>query len=132
MQLLRALFLQYRAVACLVALVALCMKLLVPSGYMIGPAYQILTIEICADASGSHVAEQIAIPLQGGSTKTESGIGECPFVSLSMSAMTDENIGLLLLALAYILALGFARTRSNLTRLPNYLRLLLRGPPSRA
>lgn len=129
---LRALFLQYRAVVCLVALAALCMKLLVPAGFMISPAYQILTIEICADASGSHVAQQIAIPVQGGSPKTESGTGECPFASLSMSATIAQNIGLLLAALAYILALGFAPTRSSLTRSPNYLRPPLRGPPSRA
>jgi hypothetical protein len=52
MELLRAFFRDHRRLAALLVALALCVKALVPAGYMPGAHGKVLTVEICADASG--------------------------------------------------------------------------------
>lgn len=129
---LRAFFLRHRAVAILVVMAALCMKIVVPTGFMIGQNSKVLTVQLCTDGLGHAVTAKIAIPMKGEPSDStgKQGKGDCPFSSLSMASMTGADPALLALALAFILALGFAPARSSNPKRVSYLRPPLRGPPA--
>ena len=132
MSLLRALLMRHRVLAMLMVLVALCMKIVVPTGYMIGQNSRVLTVQICADSLGHSTTAKIAIPMNGDPSDSsgKQGKAECPFASLSMASMTGADPALLALALAFILALGFAPVRASHAKRVFYLRPPLRGPPA--
>ena len=130
MNLLRAFLLQHRTLAIALVMVTLCMKVLVPTGFMISQDSKVLTIEICADALGDHAAKQIAIPMKGGAAKGEKSKGECPFASLSTAPLGGAHPALLALALAFIMALGFAPAVLPVPKRVSHLRPPLRGPPT--
>lgn len=132
MNLVRAFFLRHRGLAIVLVLATLCMKALVPTGFMIGQNAKVLTVQICDDAFGNHAVKQIAIPMKDGSSESGSkqGTGECPFTSLSMASMSGADPALLALALAFILALGFVPTRTAYLERVFHLRPPLRGPPA--
>ena len=134
MYLMRALLLRHRALALLVVMAALCMKIVVPTGFMIGQNSKVLTVQICNEAIGNHAWKQIVIPMKesGGDSDRKQGKVDCPFASLSMASMTGADPALLALALAFILALGFAPARTSLPKRVSYLRPPLRGPPALA
>ncbi|HIQ17418.1 MAG TPA: hypothetical protein EYH41_05390 [Novosphingobium capsulatum] len=75
---------------------------------------------------------KIAIPMKGEPSDStgKQGKGDCPFSSLSMASMTGADPALLALALAFILALGFAPVRTSHPKRVSYLRPPLRGPPA--
>lgn len=131
---LRTLLMRRRALALLVVLAALCMKIVVPTGFMIGQDSKVLTVQICDEAFGNHAVQQLVIPMKGGENESGSkkGKGECPFTSLSMASMAGADPSLLALALAFILALGFAPARFTLPQRASHLRPPLRGPPALA
>jgi hypothetical protein len=126
----RTLILRYRRLALLLAVLAVAMKAVVPGGYMIGSQDRVLTVFICADATGTHLTKQIVLP---GSDKTEGqrkASEVCPYASLSFASLHSVALPLLALALAFILLLGFAPVRiPGLAGLP-YVRPPLRGPPA--
>ncbi|GGZ10319.1 DUF2946 family protein [Novosphingobium colocasiae] len=130
----RAFFMEHRTLAVLVVMAALCMKIVVPSGLMIGQNAKVLTVQLCTDGIGEAVTAKIAIPMGGehGDSSGKQGKGECPFASLSMASMTGADPALLALALAFILALGFAPVRTAHPRRVSFLRPPLRGPPALA
>jgi hypothetical protein len=132
MQQLRALLFRHRAVATLVVLAALCIKMALPGGYMIGSNSKVLTVQLCADASGSHFTKQIVIPMKGdsGEPSGKQGKSECAFASLSMASLSGADPVLLALALAFILALGIAPVRPSRLNRTHFLRPPLRGPPA--
>ena len=111
---------------------ALCMKIVVPTGFMIGQNSTVLTVQLCTDGLGHAVTTKIAIPMKGepGDSSGKQGKAECPFASLSMASMAVADPALLALALAFILALGFARPRTSHSKRVSYLRPPLRGPPA--
>lgn len=129
---LRALILRHRALAILVAVAALCMKMVVPTGFMFGQDSKVLTVQICDEAFAGHTVKQIVIPMKGntGDTKGKQGKADCPFSSLSMASMAGADNALLALALAFILALGFAPVRTSSAKPVFHLRPPLRGPPA--
>lgn len=132
MHLLRSFFARHRALALLVVVAALCMKLLVPSGFMIGQDSKVFTIQLCHDGLGNVITQQLVIPMKGdaGDSKGTQGKADCPFSSLSMASLTGTDTALLALALAFILALGFAPVRTPVTKPVFHLRPPLRGPPA--
>lgn len=132
MTVMRALLMRHRALALLMVMAALCMKIVVPTGFMIGQNSKVLTVEICADAFGGHTVKQLVIPMKDGGSDSGSkqGKSECPFASLSMGSMSGADPALLALALAFILALGFAPARITLPKRVLHLRPPLRGPPA--
>lgn len=130
MTLLRAFLLQHRALAFVLVAAALCMKIAVPTGFMIGQNTKVLTIEICADAFGNHAVKQIAVPMKDGQSKGDKAKGECPFTSLSMATLGGTDPVLLALALAFIIALGFAPATISSAQRVFHLRPPLRGPPA--
>ena len=132
MSVMRAFLMRHRALALLVVMAALCMKIVVPTGFMIGQNSKVLTVQICDEVFGNHAVKQIVIPMKDGGSDSgqKQGKGECPFASLSMASMTGADPALLALALAFILALGFAPARITLPKRVSHLRPPLRGPPA--
>lgn len=129
----RALLLRYRIMAFAVIALALAMKALVPTGYMIGSDSRVLSIRICDDAqltSAVH-AKDIAIPMKGEhSGKHAKGEGACPYSALSFASLGGADPIQLALALLFILATGFAPIVLPALRRAAHLRPPLRGPPA--
>ena len=130
---LRIYILERYRLALVLVLIALAMKALVPTGYMLGSNGKVLTIEICGDATGGAKAMQIVIP-GGGKSSDNKGdhnkaAGTCPWLALSMGAIEGADFALLALALAFILLLGFAPVRAPVLAGQAHIRPPLRGPP---
>lgn len=132
MQLLRSFLWRHRALTLLVVMAALCMKVIVPAGFMIGQDTRVLTVQICTDGLGHAVTAKIVIPVKGepGDSSGKQSKGDCPFSSLSMASTAGADLALLALALAFILALGFASSPIPLPGRILHLRPPLRGPPA--
>lgn len=131
MQALRAFLHRHRLLAAMVVLCALAMKIAVPAGYMLGQHGKVLTVEICADASGAKVTKQIVVPSSHQGKPVETKTAEtCPYAALGFPALGGADLALLALALAFILALGLAPAPSAPLRRIPFLRPPLRGPPA--
>lgn len=133
MQPFRAFLLRYRAIATVLAITALCLKAAMPAGYMLGQQGRVLTVVLCSDASGQAVTHDIvlgnsgqAAPAGDQHAKAEPA---CPWSALTFAALGGVDAPLLVAALAFILALGFAPF--NVPQPPRVAWLLppLRGPP---
>ena len=133
---LRAFFRDHRNMALCLVLLALCMKALVPGGFMFGEQGKMLTIEICADASGMHQSKQISVPMDGKSGQSQDvhgkAVSACPYSALSMALLAGADMVLLATALAFIIALGFLPMPARPFARASYLRPPLRGPPALA
>jgi len=134
MHLLRAFFARHRALATILVVAALCMKALVPAGYMIGQVERVLTVEICADSQGGHLTKQIVIPgdgqSHGGQSEHGKSDGTCAFSALSFASLSAADPALLALALIFIMALGFVPVSAPRAQRHSHLRPPLRGPPA--
>lgn len=132
----RALIHNRRSLALLLILCALFMKALVPTGYMVGSASKMLTIEVCADGKTPALSRQIVIPMKQGlpDPTGEHGKmdGQCAFSSLAMSGLAGADPIQLALALAFILVLGLSAAPLPLPSRTSHLRPPLRGPPAAA
>jgi hypothetical protein len=130
---LRALFREQRNLALGLVLLALCMKVLLPGGFMLGAQGKMLTIEICGDASGTHLTKQISVPMDGKSGESQDAHGKadsaCPYSALSMASLAGADALFLAAALAFILALGFLPMPARTVARAPYIRPPLRGPP---
>ncbi|RVU05815.1 hypothetical protein EOE18_07500 [Novosphingobium umbonatum] len=127
---LRAFLLAHRPLAALLVALALCVKALVPTGYMLGTDTRTITVQICADSLGRQIIKQIEIGHKD-SQKAKPDTS-CAFSGLHHAAMGGADPILLALALLFILALGFAPWHAPLHKRLAYLRPPLRGPPARA
>ena len=130
MRSIRALIRRNPAAATILLVAALLLKLLVPAGMMLSAPNQVLTVTICADATAKDMVRSIAIPMkQSGSEDQNPGKGACAFSALSMAGLGGADPLLLALALAFVLALGFAPHPIPRARRFVRLRPPLRGPP---
>ena len=131
---LRGIFGDHRALTVLLLALALAMKALVPAGYMPGSGVKILSISICADASGGQVVKQISIPQSGkpGESRGEHGKAgtACSFASLAMASLAGADAPLLALLLAFVLAIGLLPSAPPPASRAPRLRPPLRGPPA--
>lgn len=124
---------EHRRLAAILVALALCMKALVPAGYMVGANAKLITVEICADASGEKLTRQLAIPLEGdaggGQSDHDQSDATCAWTGLAKATHSGADPELLVLALAFILALGFL-WQTSLPR-PSFphIRPPSRGPP---
>lgn len=134
MRVLRTWFGEHRNLTIMLVALALAMKALVPGGYMLKADALVLTVEICSDSSTGHLTKQIVIPTDGkshgGQADHPKADGTCPFSSLAMGAVSGADTMLLLVALAFILLLGFLPLAPSLRDRSSYLRPPLRGPPA--
>lgn len=130
---LRAFVRDNRRLAALLLVLALGMKALLPAGFMLSQGSTVLTVEICADASGGKIMRDIVVPNaskpMAGSEHGKSAV-PCPYAGLGMAGLAGADTALLALALAFILALGFAPARIPSPRRIAYLLPPLRGPPA--
>lgn len=124
---------EHRRLAAILVALALCMKALVPAGFMVGATAKLITIEICADASGRKLTRQLTIPLEGGMGGEQSDHGKsdatCAWAALAKAAHSGADAELLVLALAFILALGFLRQTAERVSRSCHIRPPSRGPP---
>jgi len=128
---LRALLRHQRLLTMLVIALTLCVKALLPTGYMLSLATQTLTVTLCSDGSGEHRTLDIAIPQSGNQQQQspQKADSPCAFSALGWTATGDAYAPLLALALLFILSLGFApHILPTLSRL-HFARPPLRGPP---
>ncbi len=130
----RALIRRYRYFAVVLLVLAFFAKAAIPAGYMAAASPdRIMTVSICADASGGMRQMQMVIPGEadgsgaGKSAKTES---QCAFSALSHAALGGADAVLLVLAFAFILILGLAPDSRFPFRPFAHLRPPLRGPPA--
>ena len=114
----------------------LCVKVLVPSGYMVSAGSKTFTVGLCADGMGTPQTTTITIPMDPAAPADPTHKGKtdspCAFSALSMAAMGGADAPLLAFALAFALAIGlFAHPAPARTAL---FRLLppSQGPPARA
>lgn len=128
---LRAILLQHRLAALLLVMAALAMKIVVPAGFMPGSASGAFSVKLCTGTLDQAVTASIAIPFKDGSADPagQQAKADCPFTALSMVSLTGAEPGLLALALAFILALGFAPVAVPRCARRWHLRPPLRGPP---
>ncbi|MFM2300561.1 MAG: hypothetical protein RLZZ84_297 [Pseudomonadota bacterium] len=137
MQPFRALLLRHRAIALVLAIAALCLKAAMPAGYMLGQMQgqqgRVLTVVLCSDASGQAVTHDIvlgnagkAAPAGDQHAKAEPA---CPWSALAFAALGGVDAPLLVAALAFILALGFAPFAAPQPPRVAWLLPPLRGPP---
>ncbi len=141
MQGVRRFFSGHRRLSAMVIAVALCIRLLVPQGYM--PAVdgaRHFTVQLCSAAAGEQPAE-IVIPLAGkpgsaadgsGGHGSENADGHCPFASLALASPAGADGLLVAVLLGFIVALQHTPARQCLRRAARYLRPPLRGPPAQA
>ncbi|MCJ2178055.1 DUF2946 family protein [Novosphingobium album (ex Hu et al. 2023)] len=132
MHLIRSFLQRHFHVAAVILALALAMKAFVPAGYMIGStAAKSFTVEIC-DGQGAPVLSKLTIPGKSSGVADEhtKAAKDCPFTALSMHALGGADDALLIAALAFILALGFAAApQLRLARI-GFLTPPLRGPPA--
>ena len=123
----------HRGLAALLLALTLGFKLLLPTGYMLGDGPRILTVEICADASGHRLTQQIVIPQDNRQNQSEhsaKNAAPCPWSALSTATLGGADPALLALALAFILTLGFSAAPTPRLARIFHLRPPLRGPPA--
>jgi hypothetical protein len=132
MHFLRTTLVRHRTLAALMLAAALCLKAVLPTGYMVGQQSKVLTVQLCDASSGHAAIRQIAIPMTDGTgqEKGQKTQGDCAYGSLSMVSATGPDPALLLLAVAFILALGFAPVRIPASKRISHVRPPLRGPPA--
>lgn len=138
---LRSFLRTHARLAALLLALALCMKALVPSGYMLGNAGSsgttVLTVRLCTASLSAPSTRQIAIRQDGSvaddGAQDSAGHGKtgdtCPYAALTMASLAGADAVLLAAALLFILTLGFAPVIApRIARVP-HLRPPLRGPP---
>ena len=132
MDTLRTFFRQHSALAFGLIALALCLKIIVPSGYMIAQDNRTISVQICHDASGEGPALTIAVPVKTAKDDApgKPAKGECPYGALSMASLGGADPVLLALAIAFILTLGFAPIRLVIATRFSHIRPPLRGPPA--
>jgi hypothetical protein len=133
MHALRAFFLRHRALALAVVALALAMKALVPTGYMVGGDAHRMTVRICDGVAGHDDAQVITLPgHKDDAAKIAHDHQVCPYSALAHAGLGGADPFLLAIALAFILLLGFAPVRAPDLRA--WARALppTRGPPVRA
>jgi hypothetical protein len=132
---LRTFIRDHRRLAALLLALALCIRALMPAGYMLANDARTVTVQICTDGISGEHTQQIVIHQQGGGQgESQDGHAKadstCPWSGLAMASLGGADAVLLALALAFVLALGFAPVAPARTGLSAYLRPPLRGPPA--
>lgn len=127
----RALIRKHSQLALLLVALALCVKALVPQGYMVMPSNGTIMVSICSGQGPQMVALDVGKHdgEHGDHQDGKKADHPCAFSGLGMSAMGGADIALLAIAIAYVLTLGFlaitALPRPTVAR----LRPPLRAPP---
>ena len=127
---LRRYFLRHRALAAWLVALALLMKVLVPTGYMLGMSDGSITVELCS-GYGPMTMSTPGMAHHGGD-KSDHGKAEqpCAFSGLSAPSLAAADPILLALALAFIIATAFRAPIPVLVQARAFLRPPTTGPPA--
>jgi hypothetical protein len=126
MALIRKHLLARRWLACWLLAVALLTRMIVPTGFMPVLANGTVTMQLCT----GHGTVEVNLPAPSGKqTPVTKADMPCPFAGLAMPGLAGADPLLLAIAIAFILALGFAPVHLPRAYAPPRLRPPLRGPP---
>ena len=129
---LRQYLLHHRALAAWLVALALLMKVLVPTGYMLGTSAGSITVELCS----GYGPMKMAMPMPGMAhhqgDKSDHGKAEqpCAFSGLSAPSLAAADPILLALALAFIIATAFRAPTPVRIQARAFLRPPTTGPPA--
>lgn len=137
---LRAFFCDRGRLALILLALAIAVRALIPSGYMLsggmlGGGAQVLTVQICADAQSGMQTRHIILPSKDGSAKAgspeahDASAKPCAWSSAGLDSTSPVDPILLALALLFILAVGYLAVSSPRVAQAAFLRPPLRGPP---
>ena len=129
----RAIITRHRTLALLLAILALCLKVVLPSGYMIGVHSKILTIQMCDEVPGANLSRQIVLPMKKDvdDRGTDRGKLDCPYTVLTMASSAGVQLALLVSASIFFLTALQRPVSQDAMRSRAHLRPPLRGPPAR-
>lgn len=119
-----------RLAAWLVAL-ALVMKMLVPSGYMLSTSAGSITVQLCSGYGPQEMVMAMPGMADHGDKKQDHGKAEqtCAFAGLSAPSLAGADPIRLAIVLAFIIATIFGLPSPSAVSVPAFLRPPLRGPP---
>lgn len=128
--------LAHRHLALIICAATLLLKLLVPTGYMIGADSGRITVSICSGTAPRTM--MLEVPGLSGDTADHgapsTGDGKadmpCAFAGLSAAAVHPIDPIQLAALIAFVMAIGLAVTRFPAPARRAYLRPPLRGPPA--
>lgn len=128
----RHLLLRHRALAALLLALALCLKAVVPMGYMVDASGATFTMRICDGQTVKTI--EVAIPGKKADPDTTRAqeASHCPYTALAMGGLVGADMLLLAAALVFILLLGFAPIAPPVLRPVPFVTPPLRGPPAYA
>lgn len=122
---------QHRWLALWLIAAALAVKALVPAGYMLADTGgKTLTMAIC-DGNGP-ATMTVEVPMDPGHKAPDSGKQDCAYSGLAHAALGGADPALLLAAIAFLLALGFAPLTAPALRRRAFARPPSQGPPNQA
>lgn len=130
---LRASIRNHRHLALLVLAVAFLIRAALPAGYMVAHGTSsVITIAVCADATGEHKTTELVIPAKPSAQGKAAKDGTCAFSAMAKGALGAADPILLAIAFAFILVLGLAPLRVPPARPVPHVLPPLRGPPALA
>lgn len=105
-------------------------KMFVPAGYMFMPTASGFVVQMCSGQGAVpvmvHIGKQTPAEDHSGSSKADA---PCAFSGIGMAATATVDLALLVVAIAFILALGVLSTRASPVLDFARLRPPLRAPP---
>jgi hypothetical protein len=117
-----------RRLALLLVAVVLFAKVFVPTGYMFAPTAGGFTVQMCSGQGAMPVMLDIGkpAPAEDHSGKMDA---PCAFSGIGMAATAAVDVALLIVAIAFIVALGTQSTHVSAVLIFMRLRPPLRAPP---
>ena len=120
--------------AVLLLLATLCMKALMPAGFMVEARPSAIGVVICGSAEGTQLGRVAEAAIRDklpatGRARTDQ---TCPYATLAMASLGGADAPLLALALVFAMALAFLPTAAVVPAQAGWLRPPLRGPPAAA
>lgn len=118
------------ALAALLIAAALALRVLVPAGFMPVWEHGRIIVSICSGSGPATMAIEMPGMTGQDHPAPDAMAGEaCAFADLALPALGSADPVLLAAAIAFVLALGFARVTPPPATAPLRLRPPLRGPP---
>lgn len=128
----RAFFRRHAVFAMLIVIMAIGLRALMPAGYMTSASKTGMTIELCSGIVGQTM--EIALPDTHRSGDSDHGHNRadspCAFSGLGGGALSATDPFLLVIAIAFIMAVVSRRVAAVVAAPPAFLRPPLRGPPA--
>ena len=123
---------QHRGLAAWLVVLALLMKVLVPSGYMLGTSGGSMTVELCSGYGAQEMV--VAMPGMTDHSGKKQGHGKaeqpCAFAGLAAPSLAGTDPILLAAAIAFVMARVFRSPAPGVASAPAYLRPPSHAPPA--